>query len=136
MCINNTCYGYIQHKEDISLWKELVSYFSKNGTELRIDCWNDEKEIIGKLKYYANKVDIMSDMTIFSFNISDELVKSLVSLNDTKINYFSLFIKSSDNDIFSAEHYGKEIYMVKMNEKDVEFVKSIIPANCDFTTEI
>ncbi|MBU3130197.1 hypothetical protein [Clostridium tagluense] len=136
MCINNTCYGYIQHKEDISLWKELVSYFSKNGTELRIDCWNDEKEIIGKLKYYANKVDIMSDMTIFSFNISDELVKSLVSLNDTKINYFSLFIKSSDNDIFSAEHYGKEIYMVKMNEKDVEFVKSIIPANCDFTTEV
>jgi hypothetical protein len=136
MCISNTCYGYIQHKEDISLWKELVSYFSKKGTELSIECWNDEKEIIGKLKYYANKVDVRSDMTVFFFNISDELVKSLVSLNDTKINCFSLFIMDNDKNVFSAEHYGKEIYMAKMNEKDVEFVKSIIPANCNFTTEI
>jgi hypothetical protein len=32
-------------------------------------------------------------------------------------------------NVFSAEHYGKEIYMAKMNERDVEFVKSIIPAN-------
>lgn len=119
-----------------SFWIPLMKHFFKNGNNLRVDCWNSERDAINRLLRYAKSIDIESNkaMTILLMDIKEEVLEDIFANpfdTEGKVFWFSMFIMNGEEIIFSSEHHGTEFYIENITENDIEFIRSIVPIDSD-----
>lgn len=124
--------------EQINYWVPLMKYFLLKSDTIEIHCWNDEKVIVEETKsILKGNFEIISEynLTIFKGNITSDVVNFLLCNNvdaEGKIKWFSIFLSKSASTIFHSEHWGMEFFAPNVNEKDIAYIKSVMPIETNF----
>jgi len=122
---------------EFDFWRILVLNFLEDADSIRIDCWNSEEEVIKELLPLSKEVDRDSykDMTIFTFDINENVVNEIIynGFNKNKrLKWFSLFLQREGEIFFSSEHYGDELSMDNITREEVKWVKYVVPKSFSF----
>lgn len=117
---------------NIDYWKPLIMEYIEEADGIRIDCWNDEEQIIYDLKELCTDLDLESNcnMHILKFNISEKVINELVYNaigHDGNIKWFSFFLTRNNDIILSSSHYGKEFSIEGISKEEIQFIKYFIP---------
>ena len=91
-----------------------------------------KNEVIKELLPLSKEVDRDSykDMTIFTFDINENVVNEIIynGFNKNKqLKWFSLFLQKEGEIFFSSEHYGTELSMDNITREEVKWVKYVVP---------
>ncbi|MCK1997930.1 hypothetical protein MPH47_11935 [Psychrobacillus psychrodurans] len=119
-------------------WGPLMNYFLSQSDTIEIHCWNEEKEVVEEVKSMLKasfETVNENNLTIFKGNISLDVVNHLLSNNvniEGKIKWFSIFLSKNATTIFHSEHWGMEFFAPNVNEKDIAFIKSVMPKETNF----
>ncbi|MEH7886941.1 hypothetical protein V7654_21800 [Bacillus sp. JJ1609] len=124
--------------EKIDYWVPLMKYFLLQSDTIEIHCWNEENVIVEETKsMLKGSFDIISEnnLTIFKGNKAPYVVDYLLWNNldlEGKIKWFSIFLSKNATTIFHSEHWGMEFFAPNVNEKDIAFIKSVMPIDTNF----
>ncbi|WP_461615054.1 hypothetical protein [Clostridium sp. Marseille-QA1073] len=121
---------------EFDFWRILVLNFLEDADSIRIDCWNEE-EVIKELLPLSKEVDRDSyrDMTIFTFNINENVINEIIynGFNKNKrLKWFSLFLQREEEILFFSGHYGTELSMDNITSEEVKWVKYVVPKTFSF----
>lgn len=111
-------------------WKQIISHFIKIGDDFEIRCWREETVEIKQASSYGvvtNDGNEVSIKGVISKGLLEELLTEEPadkSIYNKMTKYFTINVK---NDLYniSSEHYGTELYMVVVSEKDVAVFEQI-----------
>ena len=123
-------------------WVPLMNYFLSQSDTLEIHCWNEEEVIIEETKSMLEdsfEIIMENNLTIFKGNKALDIVNHLLSNNvnvEGKIKWFSIFLSKNSTTIFHSEHWGTEFFAPNVNEKDIAFIKSVMPIETNFNQYI
>jgi hypothetical protein len=119
-------------------WVLLMNYFLTQSDTLEIHCWDEEEEVVEETKsIFKNSFEtvIENNLTIFKGNKTLDVVNHLLLNNvdiEGKIKWFSIFLSKNNITIFHSEHWGREFFAPNVNEKDIAFIKSVMPNETSF----
>lgn len=125
-------------REKNDYWVPLMNYFLSRSYTIEIHCWNEEEAIIEETKSLLKgsfETTTENNLTIFKGNKEPDVVKHLLSANvnmEGKIKWFSIFLSNNSTTIFHSEHWGMEFFAPHVNEKDIAFIKSVMPIDTNF----
>ncbi|MCM3358735.1 hypothetical protein [Psychrobacillus sp. MER TA 171] len=123
-------------------WVPLMNYFLSQSDTLEIHCWNEEEVVIEETKSMLEdsfEIIMENNLTIFKGNKALDIVNHLLSNNvnvEGKIKWFSIFLSKNSTTIFHSEHWGTEFFAPNVNEKDIAFIKSVMPIETNFNQYI
>ncbi|SDO25728.1 hypothetical protein SAMN05518871_11358 [Psychrobacillus sp. OK028] len=124
--------------EEIDYWVPLMNYFLSQSDTIEIHCWNEEEVVVEETKSMLKgsfEIIMKNNITIFKGKKALDVVKHLLSNNvniEGKIKWFSIFLSKNSNTIFHSEHWGMEFFAPNVNEKDIAFIKSVVPTETNF----
>lgn len=124
--------------EKIDYWVPLMNYFLSQSDTIEIHCWNEEAVVVEETKSMLKgsfETITENNLTIFKGNKSLNVVTHLLSNNvniEGKIKWFSIFLSKNSTTIFHSEHWGMEFFAPNVNEKDIAFIKSVMPIETNF----
>ena len=124
--------------EKIDYWVPLMNYFLSLSDTIEIHCWNEEEVVVEETKSMLKgsfEAIPENNLTIFKGNKALDVVKHLLSNNvniEGKIKWFSIFLSKNSTTIFHSEHWGMEFFAPNVNEKDITFIKSVMPIGTNF----
>ncbi|MER2261495.1 MAG: hypothetical protein ABS934_05720 [Psychrobacillus sp.] len=119
-------------------WVPLMNYFLSQSDTLEIHCWNEEEVVIEETKSMLEdsfEIIMENNLTVFKGNKVLDIVNHLLSNNvnvEGKIKWFSIFLSKNSTTIFHSEHWGTEFFAPNVNEKDIAFIKSVMPKETNF----
>ncbi|CAM5222331.1 putative protein OS=Ureibacillus acetophenoni OX=614649 GN=SAMN05877842_11418 PE=4 SV=1 [Ureibacillus acetophenoni] len=128
--------------ENTDYWVPLMRYFFSISDTIEIHCWNDEEMVVQETKsilYGSYKTTMENGLTIFNGSKTIDVVNHLLFNNvDTegKIKWFTIFLNKNRTTIFQSEHWGMEFFAPNVNEKEIEFIKSIMPTETNYNQYI
>ena len=131
-------YFSVSEYEKNDFWVPLVNYFLSKSDTIEIHCWNEEEVVIEETKSMLKgsfEIILENNLTIFKGNKALDVVNHLLTYNvdiEGKIKWFSVFLSKSDTTIFHSEHWGREFFAPNVNEKDIAFIKSVMPNETNF----
>lgn len=112
-------------------WNQIISHFIKVGDNFEIRCWQEERAEIMQASLYGIAVDDGYEVSVKGV-ITKKLFEELLteeptdkSIYNKMTKYFTINVKNDLCDISSA-HYGTELYIDLVSEKDVEFLEQVI----------
>lgn len=114
-------------------WKELIKYFLRVGDSLEIRCWKEESDEIQQASRYGNLTDDNYEVSIKGI-VSEQFISELLSENPTDKSIYNKMTKYFTINVeregikFCSAHYGTEIYLIDVSDKDVSFFKNVIKA--------
>ena len=119
-------------------WVPLMKYFLDQSDNIEIHCWSIEKALIEEVKSRAKEsfeISVENEMTIFTGNKTAEMVDYLFTNLNRKIEikWFSIFLRRNKILIFSSEHNGTEFFAGVVNEKDINFIESLMPERTSYS---
>ena len=123
-------------------WVPLMNYFLSQSGTLEFHCWNEEEVVIEETKSMLEdsfEIIMENNLTIFKGNKALDIVNHLLSNNvnvEGKIKWFSIFLSKNSTTIFHSEHWGTEFFAPNVNEKDIAFIKSVMPIETNFNQYI
>ena len=116
-------------------WKQIMSVFLKPGSDFEIRCWKDEKEEIEKALRFGklNEAEKSKNEISINGNLTEKMIQEILAEPkpndyDKWIDFFTINIQ----DNFCSAHYGTEIYIYDLTDRDVEIIKQIILPTHDF----
>lgn len=117
----------ISRIEDNKWWKELFLHYASKGESFEIRCWNDEEEIINKIRKFGTVENSQNTKEVIikgyvNNKFIDFIIKEPMPLDQNIYNKMTQFFTINIDDAFSSAHYGTEIYI----EKDEEYAKKIL----------
>lgn len=124
--------------ENMEFWIPLMEYFLKRADTIEIHCWNEEKEVIAEIETFLlgsfeRKLD--KNITIYKGpnipDVSNYILRKALN-NEGKIKWFSIFLSKEFENVFHSEHWGKEYFAPAVNEKDIEFIKEVMPQDTNY----
>lgn len=124
--------------EKLDYWVPLMSCFLAQSEIIELHCWNEEETTIKETKsILKNSFDIVKEnnLTIFKGNKGLDVVNNLLFNNidvEGKIKWFSIFLSNNTGPTFHSEHWGREFFAPNVNEKDIAYIKSIMPNETNF----
>ncbi len=114
-------------------WKELIKYFLRVGDSLEIRCWKEESDEIQQASRYGNLTDDNYEVSIKGI-VSEQFISELLSENPTDKSIYNKMTKYFTINVeregikFCSAHYGTEIYLIDVSDKDVSFFKNVMKA--------
>lgn len=112
-------------------WNQIISHFIEVGDTFEIRCWKEEIAEITQASLYGVATDDDYEVSVKGV-ITKKLLEELLteeptdkSIYNKMTKYFTVNVKNDLCDISSA-HYGTELYIGVVSEKDVEFFEQII----------
>ena len=114
-------------------WKELIKHFLRVGDSLEIRCWKEESDEIQQASRYGNLTDDNYEVSIKGI-VSEQFISELLSENPTdksiynKMTKYFTIIVEREGIKFCSAHYGTEIYLIDVSDKDVSFFKNVMKA--------
>lgn len=120
-------------------WVPLMNYFLAQSDNIEIHCWSEEEVVVEETKSILKgsfEIILENNLTIFKGNVAPDLVNHLLWCNNVnvegKIKWFSIFLSKNATAIFSSEHWGTEFFATNVDEKDIAFIKSVMPKETNF----
>jgi hypothetical protein len=114
-------------------WKELIKHFLRVGDSLEIRCWKEESDEIQQASRYGNLTDDNYEVSIKGI-VSEQFISELLSENPTDKSIYNKMTKYFTINVeregikFCSAHYGTEIYLIDVSDKDVSFFKNVMKA--------
>lgn len=114
-------------------WKELIKYFLRVGDSLEIRCLKEESDEIQQASRYGNLTDDNYEVSIKGI-VSEQFISELLSENPTDKSIYNKMTKYFTINVeregikFCSAHYGTEIYLIDVSDKDVSFFKNVMKA--------
>ena len=123
--------------EEFDFWRILVTNFLEDADSIRIDCWNEEQNIIIEIAHLSYDIDNATNekMTILRFNKNEKVIEEIVdnAFNENrKLKWFSLFLERNGEIIFSSEHYGSEFSITGISKEELKWVRYVVPKSFNF----
>ena len=92
-----------------------------------IHCWNEEI----KSQFYP-EIEIRKEdnLTIFHGKITDAFVRYLYNNKtnkDGELKWFTVNLLKEEGIVFHSSHWGTEIFVPNVREKEISFIKSVSP---------
>lgn len=131
-------YFSLYEYEKIDYWVPLMKYFLLESDTIEIHCWNEEKVIVEETQSMLKgpfEIITENNLTIFKGNKAPDVVDHLLFNNvdiEGKIKWFSIFLSKNASTIFHSEHWGMEFFAPNVNEKEIAFIKSVMPIETNF----
>ncbi|WP_043932100.1 hypothetical protein [Bacillus sp. EB01] len=118
-------------------WQPLVNFFIPKADTIEIHCWNEEEQILTKLKnfFLDGKIEYQENLTIFKGNLDpglEELVVNHFSGTDSTLKWFTLNLLHSETLVFHSGHWATEFFVSEANDKDMEPLVRIMPKGTDW----
>jgi len=90
---------------EFDFWRILIEYFVEEADSIRIDCWNEEENIINEILPFSSSVDKESSkrMTILSLPVNEKTVEQILynAFDEKKrVKWFSLFLQRDGEAFF------------------------------------
>ena len=123
----------VNRRIDSDWWKELIKYFLRVGDSLEIRCWKEESDEIQQASRYGNLTDDNYEVSIKGI-VSEQFISELLSENPTDKSIYNKMTKYFTINVeregikFCSAHYGTEIYLIDVSDKDVSFFKNVMKA--------
>ncbi len=122
---------------EFDFWRILVFNFLEYADCIRIDCWNEEQDIINDIAPLSYDIDnkTYEGMTILKFCKNEKVIEKIVdnAFNENrKVKWFSLFLQSDDEIFFSSEHYGSEFSITGISKEELKWVRYVVPKSFSF----
>ena len=123
----------VNRRIDSDWWKELIKYFLRVGDSLEIRCWKEESDEIQQASRYGNLTDDNYEVSIKGI-VSEQFISELLSENPTDKSIYNKMTKYFTINVeregikFCSSHYGTEIYLIDVSDKDVSFFKNVMKA--------
>lgn len=131
-------YFPIPANENYHYWVHLMKHFLAQSDTIEIHCWNAETDTIGEMISSLNEFFLVTkegELTIFKGNktssVTDYLLNNIEN-KDGELKWFSVFLKRNTGTFLSSEHWGTEFFAPNINEKDIAFIKSVMPPETNF----
>ncbi len=128
--MNYVSIDMVDRRVSSSWWRELVRHFVRAGDEVELRCWKEETEEIEAASWYGTPTEERTEISIRG-TVTDELLRELLteeptdkSIYNKMTRYFTVNIKN-ELGYFSSQHYGTEMYLEDLREKDIGFVESV-----------
>lgn len=118
----------------INFWKSIVMYFMEGADHFRVDCWNEEREVLAELDSVCvtrEKVK-MCEMQTFKIPVNEKAIEILLTNGNKdyqRSKWFNLGLYKGNQHIVEISHYGKEGCIYCEYKSDITAVKYFIPAN-------
>lgn len=128
----------VSEYENIDYWVPLMNYFLSQSDTIEIHCWNEEEVVVEETKSIVKgsfETIIENELIIFKGYKTIDVVNHLLFNNvdiKGKVKWFTIFLSKNDTTIFHSEHWGMEFFAPNVNEKDIEFIKSVMPIETNF----
>lgn len=124
---------------DWSFWPQIINTLMNTIEFVEISCWNTERNIINeiisnfdiidrKVKGEKNKDKYQIFFKIKLNNITKNTIMNEFLYNN-QIKWFSIYLYNKNNNsepCFICEHYGHEIFLYKMSEKQIKNLRNIL----------
>ncbi|OPZ90073.1 MAG: hypothetical protein BWY74_02466 [Firmicutes bacterium ADurb.Bin419] len=115
------------YTKSYDFWKAMIQKISQVATEFEIRCWKNEAlaiEIGEKFGECVNNFE--TEEIVYQGKITVELISEILNnylTEDGRLKWFSIFFKKDKKTIFSSEHYGTEIIILGITEKEIDVIK-------------
>lgn len=124
--------------ENYDYWVPLIKYFLVKSDMIEFHSWNEEMKTIKELKSFFDEpleIIIEDNLTIFKGNITPPVKDALLYnylKNIGELKWFTVHLLRNSNSIFHSGHWGTEFFVPDVNEKDIEFIKTVTPKGTKF----
>ncbi|PEJ54365.1 MULTISPECIES: hypothetical protein [unclassified Bacillus (in: firmicutes)] len=122
--------------EEYDYWTPLIKYFLLKSDTIEIHCWNEEIDTFEEIKklnsfeiYKEDRITILKGMknSILSMYLSKHHINNI-----GEFKWFTVNLNKGIVPVFHSGHWGTEFVVTNASEKDIELIKSIIPAKTSF----
>ncbi|MCM3667252.1 hypothetical protein M3204_22910 [Mesobacillus subterraneus] len=133
-----TCGDSAIPKPDIdnyNYWISLINYYLKKADTIEIHCWNEEIETIEELDSLNLEMVNEENITIFKGKKTPVLSNYLLNSYMNKFReckWFTVNLESGMDIVMHSGHWGTEFVIPNPKEKDIQFIKSVVPPETSF----
>ena len=125
--------------EHYDYWVPLMKYFIGKSDTVEIHCWTEETKTIEETKAITNEFVISheSKLTYFKAKLTPKIIQHLLYDNLTQhgeLKWFSVFLSYNNKSILNMGHWSTENTADNLTDQEIEFVKSVMPADTGYTT--
>lgn len=124
--------------ENYDYWVPLLNYFLAKSDTIEVHCWNEETESIEEINsLHKEEIETVKkeNLTIFKGKnkaaLSDFLLYNTMNKNG-EFKWFTVNLNKDLVSVFHSGHWATEFFVPNVTEKDIGFIKGIIPAETDF----
>ncbi|MDJ0331368.1 hypothetical protein [Planococcus sp. S3-L1] len=124
--------------ENYDYWLLLMEYFLAKSDTFEIHCFTEEvtaiREITSDLMGLFESKE-KQGMTIFTGFLTADIMKFLLTrhlIDQKRLAWFSVFLISGDQLVFTSEHWGTEFFVPDVTEEDLLFIKHVAPDETTF----
>ncbi|TKC19053.1 hypothetical protein [Robertmurraya kyonggiensis] len=111
-------------------WTALTHYFLPKANTIEIHCWNEEIETIKDVEVLFKDKKYEGNLTIFrgenDFALTDYLLKAHLNRSG-EFKWFTVNLDMDTSSVFHSGHWGTELFVPNATERDIAFIKSVIP---------
>ena len=124
--------------EKIDYWAPLMNYFLSKSDTIEIHCWNEEEVVVEETKtMLVGTFETLEEkeFTIFKGTVALDVKNHFLFNNveiEGKVKWLSIFLSKNATTTFHSEHWGREFFAPNINEKDIAFIKSVMPEDTNF----
>lgn len=116
-----------------------MKYFIEKSDMVEIHCWNEETKTIEETKAITNEFVISHKykLTYFKAKLTPTIIQHLLYNNLTQhgeLKWFSVFLSYNNNSILNMGHWSTENTADNLTDQEIEFIKSVMPADTGYTT--
>ncbi len=111
-------------------WKALLRHFLREGDELEIRCWKEEMEAVKAASKYGKPAAEKKEVSVRG-EATGAFLRELMGEEPAErsgchamTRYFTINVRN-ERALFSAQHYGTELYMELSREEDAAFVEGV-----------
>lgn len=112
-------------------WTALIQYLLPKADTIEIHCWNDERETIKDVDVLFKEKKYEENLTIFRGEndaaLTDYLLKAHLNRSG-EFKWFTVNLDMNTSSVFHSGHWGTELFVPNATEKDIAFIKNVIPA--------
>jgi hypothetical protein len=121
--------------ENYNYWVSLLSYYLKKADTIEIHCWNEEIETIEELDSLNLVMVNEENITIFKGkktpDLSNYLLNNFMNIFG-EFKWFTVNLDSGKDLVMHSGHWGTEFLIAHATEKDIQFIKSVVPPETGF----
>ncbi|RDU38750.1 hypothetical protein DRW41_04100 [Neobacillus piezotolerans] len=124
--------------ENYDYWGPIINCFLEKSDTIEIHCWNDEIdtiEEIGTLTLNTFEMVKEDNITIFKGKKTSVLSDYLLNNNTNnagEFKWFTVNLHIGTVSVFHSGHWGTEFFVPNATEKDIAFIKSVVPIETSF----
>ncbi|GEM_PF-6590403 len=114
-------------------WLHVVDYYLRKSDCVEIHCWNEETTTIEEIKsQFYPEIEIRKEgnLTIFYGKKTAAFVHYLCNRYTNKareLKWFTVNLLKEEGIVFHSSHWGTEIFVPNVIEKEISFIKSVSP---------